>query len=189
MQTPVLRPSVPNHFLQTGLAVLIAGLLAMSTAPNRASAQGQQRPEAQGTDVESPEAIVEALYESVSAPAGEKRNWSRFRSLFLPEARLIATHRRDGRAVRTTRTVEEFIEALGTDPLEEAFSEVELGAEQQRFGDIAHVFSAYQQRRGPDAEAYDRGINSFQLWSDGDRWWIAALMWHEDGPIPERYQD
>lgn len=95
----------------------------------------------------------------------------------------------DGEAVRPTRTVEEFIEVLGTEPLEEGFSEVELGAENQRFGDIAHLFSAYDQRRGPDAEAYDRGINSFQLWSDGDRWWIVTLMRHEDGPLPERYRD
>jgi hypothetical protein len=39
-------------------------------------------------------------------------------------------------------------------------------------------------------EPVDQGINSFQLWHDGDRWWIVNLMWHEeweDASIPERY--
>src|SRR4051812_9929672 len=42
-------------------------------------------------DVASEDAIVAALYDAISGPAGQKRNWDRFRSLFVPGARLIPT--------------------------------------------------------------------------------------------------
>lgn len=41
-------------------------------------------------DVASPEAVVEALYEVISGPADEPRDWDRFRALFLPGARVMA---------------------------------------------------------------------------------------------------
>ena len=39
-------------------------------------------------DVESPDAIIKAMYDTISGPAG-KRNWYRERSLFLDGAHLI----------------------------------------------------------------------------------------------------
>src|SRR5215470_16052272 len=44
---------------------------------------------ATAADVASPEAIVAAYYESLSGPAGKKRDKTRFLSLFLPGARLL----------------------------------------------------------------------------------------------------
>jgi hypothetical protein len=35
-----------------------------------------------------------------------------------------------------------------------------------------------------------RGINSFQLWNDGKRWWVITIFWqseNKDQPIPEKY--
>lgn len=37
------------------------------------------------------DAIVKEAYASISGPKGEKRDWNRFRSLFLPGGRLIYT--------------------------------------------------------------------------------------------------
>ena len=37
-------------------------------------------------DVSSPEAIVAAVYDVISGPAGQKRNWDRMRTLFVPDA-------------------------------------------------------------------------------------------------------
>ena len=42
-------------------------------------------------DVASVDAIITALYDVISGPAGGKRDWDRFRSLFIPEARLISS--------------------------------------------------------------------------------------------------
>ena len=46
-------------------------------------------PAARPADVSSADAIIAALYDVISGPAGQKRDWDRFRSLFVPGARLI----------------------------------------------------------------------------------------------------
>src|SRR5579863_3279082 len=48
-------------------------------------------PAAKPADVASPDAILAATYDVISGPAGQKRDWDRFRSLFIPGARLIPT--------------------------------------------------------------------------------------------------
>src|SRR3954463_4375053 len=48
-------------------------------------------PPAAAADVAAPEAIVNAYYEALSGPAGKKRDWNRFLSLFFPGARLLPT--------------------------------------------------------------------------------------------------
>ena len=44
-------------------------------------------------DVATPDAIIKAMYDTISGPAG-KRNWYRERSLFLDGARLIPIGKR-----------------------------------------------------------------------------------------------
>ena len=48
-------------------------------------------------DVSSPEAIVAAVYDVISGPAGQKRNWDRMRILFVPDARMIPTGKKTNR--------------------------------------------------------------------------------------------
>ena len=45
-------------------------------------------PPAKPADVASPDAILAATYDVISGPATQKRDWDRFRSLFIPGARL-----------------------------------------------------------------------------------------------------
>lgn len=172
-------------------AVVLAALL---LAPGALAAQQDtpDGPAVDPADVESPDAIVAAVYESISGAAGEERAWDRFRALFVPGARLIPSGRRpDGTAGHEILTVEEYIEGATRAFAESGFFETEIHAESERYGDIAHVFSTYESRHAADdAEPFQRGINSFQLWHDGDRWWIVNIFWHaerEDAPIPERY--
>jgi hypothetical protein len=48
-------------------------------------------------DVQSIDAIVEALYNVISGDSAVKRNWDLMRTLFIPEAKMISTGiRRDG---------------------------------------------------------------------------------------------
>src|SRR5438477_11607807 len=42
-------------------------------------------------DVESIDGIIAAIYDVISGPAGQKRDWARERSLFMRGARLIPT--------------------------------------------------------------------------------------------------
>lgn len=185
-------PPAPSLPTIATAALLAAGTLAaVAVSPLAAQEAQPERPEAAPADVATPEAIVAAAYESISGAAGEARDWDRVRSLFVPEARLIPSGRGPGGETDyQVLTVEEFIEYAGRAFGDSAFYEREIHAEQERYGDIAHVFSTYVSLRSPDAEPFARGINSFQLWHDGQRWWIVTIFWHEeheDAPIPERY--
>jgi len=155
-------------------------------------------PMADPADVESVEAIVTAVYESISGDAGVPRDWDRFRALFLPGARLmpVATEHMDNgrRSSINSMSPEQFAE--GTDEFFEAegFYEVEIGNVTEVYGDIAHRFSSYGAfyTDDPNEEPFNRGINSFQLLHDGERWWILTIFWQHEpdaGPIPERYLD
>ena len=156
----------------------------------------RERPEADPADVKSPDAIVNAMYDVISVGKKDSVDWDRLRSLYVPEARVISASRIEGGgAQHDATTVEDFVrwgKRLAQQLSGQGYIEREIHAETERFGDIAHVFSTYETihtAKGPEPVA--RGINSFQLWHDGDRWWIVSLMWHherEDAPIPERYE-
>jgi hypothetical protein len=46
----------------------------------------------------------------------------------------------------------------------------------ERWGSIMEAFSTYESRHDPkDAVPFARGINSFQLFFDGTRWWIMTI--------------
>ena len=143
-------------------------------------------------DVESVNAIVAAVYDVISGPAGQKRNWDRMRTLFIPEARLIPTGKRqDGSFGKRVMSVEEYITNSGPILERDGFFEREIGRKQEQFGNIVHVFSTYDSKRKlEDEKPFARGINSIQLWNDGSRWWIMTIFWqgeNKDQPIPEKY--
>ncbi len=149
-------------------------------------------PEPAAADVESVESIVAALYDVISGPIGEPRDWDRMRSLFLPTARLLPVQRTpDGRVVHRALTVEDYIRGSGATLEEIGFRESEVARRVERFGDVAHVFSTYEAHRDGVAEPILRGVNSIQLIRSGGRWWIASLTWsaeRPDLPIPPRYR-
>ena len=143
-------------------------------------------------DVSSPEAIVAAVYDVISGPAGKKRNWDRMRTLFVPDARMIPTVKRpSGESTRRVLTVEEYIANSGPFLEKDGFFEMEIGKKTEQFGNIVHVFSTYESKRTlTDEKPFMRGINSFQLWYDGKRWWVITILWQsesKDTPIPGKY--
>lgn len=141
-------------------------------------------------DIESPDAIVGALYRIISGPAGD-RNWSRLRSLFLDGARLIAAgqriHREDGFQVMS---VDEWIEDIGPYLGENDFYETEIVRHSDRFGNMINAFSTFEARNAPDGPSIARGINAIQLVQTDKRWWIVGIMWdneNRDNPIPGEF--
>ena len=145
-------------------------------------------------DVSSPEAIIAAVYDVISGPAGQKRNWDRMRTLFVPDARMIPTGKRaTGESTRRVLAVEEYITSSGPFLEKDGFFEIEIGKKIEQFGNIVHVFSTYESKRAmTDEKPFMRGINSFQLWYDGKRWWVITILWQnesQDTPIPEKYID
>ncbi|HEX6192881.1 MAG TPA: hypothetical protein VFZ42_10990 [Chitinophagaceae bacterium] len=143
-------------------------------------------------DTKSPQAIVKALYTIISGPAGEQRNWQRFRKLFTTEAKLIPISTRPGgESVKRPLSIEEYITTAGPYLEKEGFFEREIGSKVELFGYMAHVFSTYESRRkASDEKPFMRGINSIQLWNDGVRWWIVNIIFQnesKDYPIPGGY--
>lgn len=169
---------------------LVSGLLLMIVS---SSAQTKTDTVTAATkDVETVDAIVAALYNVISGPAGEPRNWNRMRSLFLPEGKLVATAvRPTGEVVKRVLTVEDYITQSGPVIEKNGFFEKEINRKQEMYGHIAHCFSTYEARRtAADVEPFMRGINSIQLYNDGKRWWILTVFWqteNKDLLIPKEY--
>ena len=142
-------------------------------------------------DVASEDAIITALYASISGPAGQKRDWERFRPLFIADARLIVARppRADGPQPPRVMTVEQYIAGAGA--LENGFFEVEISQVSETFGGVTHRFSTYEsRRRAEDPTPFSRGINSIQLLNDGTRWWVVTVFWDSErpnNPIPAKY--
>jgi len=141
-------------------------------------------------DLEAISAAVEEMYAMISGPAGP-RDWSRQANCFHPDARQIRTWvDEDGRPALKMMGVEEYAHDTAPYFAANAFFEVEIGRRIDLFGNVAHVWSAYEARRAPDdAEPERRGINSIQLFRDAKLGWrIISMIWdneREGVEIPE----
>jgi hypothetical protein len=134
------------------------------------------------TDEEAIGAAVDEMYAMISGPAGP-RDWSRQDKCFLPEARQVRTWvDAEGRAAKQSMGLEDY--SRDTQPFFDAnaFYEIETSRRIDVFGNIAHVWSAYEARRSPDdSEPERRGINSIQLFNDPDRGWrIIHMIWDNE---------
>jgi hypothetical protein len=134
------------------------------------------------SDEEAIGAAVDEMYAMISGPAGP-RDWSRQANCFLAEARQVRTWvDEEGRAAKKAMGLDEY--ARDTQPFFDAhdFYEIETGRRIDVFGNIAHVWSAYEARRSPDDPTPERrGINSIQLFNDPDRGWrILHMIWDNE---------
>jgi hypothetical protein len=167
----------------------IASILIAVTSPIGAQ---NAPPAAKPADVASIDAILHALYDVISGPQGQIRDWDRFRSLFLPGARLVPTGRAaDGAARHRVMTAQEYVDANAEGLVDLGFTEKEIARTVEQFGNVAHAFSTYEShftQQGQPRTA--RGINSIQLFNDGARWWVLSIFWDSerpDNPIPAKY--
>ncbi len=139
-------------------------------------------PKPRPEDVRSPENLLSACYAVISGPAGP-RDWDRFRSLFLPQARLTASHqRKDGTTSVTLLGVMDYVNLAGAGFTKSGFFENSIHNETRRYGNIVQIFSSYESRKSPSEAPFARGINSFQMVYDGTRWWIVSILWDEETP-------
>lgn len=142
----------------------------------------------QPKDVETLDGLMRAFYEVVNVAPDGPRQWSRDRTLYVPWIRFVATGmspsgRPEVEVWDHQRLVDE------TEPLvRKGFREREIHRTQSRYGNIVHIDSTYEAEHGPEGKATrSRGVNSLEVFFDGNRWWIASVMWmYEDAdhPIP-----
>jgi hypothetical protein len=154
------------------------------------SHQTHARPQPRPEDIGSPDAIVKAMYDTLSGPAG-KRNWHRWRSLFVDDARLIPISRRiSGEEGFRIMSIDEWIAEAEPFYLENDLWETEIVRHSNRFGNMIQAFSTYEARNDPDGTPQLRGINAVQLVYMEGRWWVVTVMWDcetRQNPIPEEF--
>lgn len=191
MNTPVIRVLLVSCVLSLGLACSPSSR-AQQAAASAHKAPAPALPAARPADVSTKSAILKAVYDVISGPAGQPRDWKRFRSLFVPGARLVAVQRdKNGVDHLLTFTPEQFAEKAGPYMREHGFFERETHRRTDRYGAIAQVFSTYASRHArSDPKPFQRGINSFQLYWDGHRWWVVTIYWQPERAglsIPKRF--
>jgi hypothetical protein len=142
--------------------------------------------------VASPDGIIAAVYDVISGPAGQKRDWDRMRSLFYPGARLIRTAaKKEGGMGATSFSVQDYVDRASVYFEKNGFFEKEIARRTEKWANILQAFSTYESRHdAKDAAPFARGINSLQLFFDGTRWWILTIYWQEetpDNPLPAEF--
>jgi hypothetical protein len=147
-------------------------------------------PAAQPKDVDSIEHILAATYDVISGPPGP-RDWDRFRSLFYSGARLIPSWRDDKGNIKTRDlSPDDYAKSGAAYFTKEGFFEVSIANRVESWDHIAEVWSTYESRHAKGEKPFARGVNSFQLFFDGTRWWILTIYWEDENPehmLPEKY--
>ncbi len=131
------------------------------------------------TDEKSIGGVIDEMYAMISGPAG-RRDWGRQANCFTPDARQIRTFVDDaGRPRRTSMSLDDYVRDTTPFFAANAFYEIATSRRIDVFGNIAHVWSAYEARSAPEDETTKRrGINSIQLFREaGHGWRIVAMIW------------
>ena len=142
---------------------------------------------ARPSDVASVDSIIAALYDANTIMVDQKRDVDRFRSLFVPGARLMPTVRGPNGSILRIQSVDDYVRQASSGPPRHGFSEREIARTSQAFGSIMQVFSTYETHRDSTDTHPVHGINSIQLFNDGTRWWLVGVLWdieRPDNPIP-----
>jgi hypothetical protein len=148
-------------------------------------------PAARPGDVDSVEHILAAIYDVISGPAGAPRDWDRFRSLFYSGARMTSTRRDDkGAVIIRTLTPDDYPARTKEAFAKDGFFENAVANHIEHWDHMAHAWSSYESRHAKGEKPFARGINSFQLVNDGNRWWILSVYWKSEDaahPVPDQY--
>ena len=176
------RPALVRSSL--ALLLLPAALVAQ-TPPRRHVSVPTVAPRA--ADVASVDGVVKAYYDVISGPAGEPRQWSRDRSLYIPDLRFVATGFAREHPYARVMDHQTFVDGSDSAMVHDGFFEREIHRVTRTYGNIAQVFSTYEEHRTVDGPVQGRGVNALQLFWDGSRWWVASAIWFEEDaahPIP-----
>lgn len=140
-------------------------------------------------DVSTIDGIVKAFYETISGPKGTPRQWSRDKTLYMPDVRFVSMSEDDGKIRASVMDHQQYVNATNESFVKNGFNEREINRVVRRFGNIVHVFSTYEFTNDAGTDK-GRGINSIELYWDGVRWWISAASWDDErpnNPIPKEF--
>jgi hypothetical protein len=149
--------------------MIVALLAAAAMAPTQSTSL---------SDITQIDQVVHAVYDVISGPPGQKRDFDRMRSLFAPGATLKAIGPKGLRG----GSLDDYINRNSAILEKEGFTERELGRRHvELWGGLATVWSAYDGRTA-NGSFHERGINSFQLVKVEGKWLVASILWQEETP-------
>jgi hypothetical protein len=128
-------------------------------------------------DLAAIDQAIHAVYDVISGPPGQKRDFDKMRSLFAPGATLKAI----GPKGLHGGSVEDYITRNAAVLEKEGFTERELGRRVEVWGGLATAWSAYDGRTA-NGSFHERGVNSFQLVKIDGKWLVASILWQEETP-------
>ncbi|WP_374471943.1 nuclear transport factor 2 family protein [Arenimonas sp.] len=152
--------------------LLATGILLLAPALAQAAAQ-------------TPGQAVASLWRALSHEPGEAADLATLRGLFHEDAVVFGSRSRDGKPSLTRRSAAEFLAALaGVDA--SGFHEREIHRMVEVVDRFATVYSVVESRTDRDAPKADfTGVNSLQLYFDGERWRVLSLYYH----VPDDARD
>ncbi len=180
VRLPASASLLPSLLL---LSVLAAAPLSVRAAGETRAAQAACGMQPSDPVAASPGSLVRALYTIVSGPAGSAKDWARLERLHAPGALITPTQH--GNAIAFAAAPQSLARFIGLNVrlfAQRGFYERETFQRVQRFGHVAHVWSGYETREHPQGPVEGRGINSFQLLHDGQRWCVLSATWDTDTP-------
>jgi hypothetical protein len=138
---------------------------------------------ARPADVGSIDGLMTALYQVLSGPAGQAREWGRDGTLYLKDSRFIWWETDDAGKRRMVNVDHQgAVDLLNAEMVEKGYFVREIHRVAHVYGNMAEILSTYEARETPQGPVTERGVNSLQLVNDGKRWWIMALAFDEESP-------
>jgi hypothetical protein len=123
-------------------------------------------------------AAVDAIYEVISGPVGQARDFDAMREMFVPNAVLGAVGPGpEGHGRGSVGSVENYIERSGTFLVENGFTERATRTDITVYGELASVRSAYEGVSGLTGEVIVTGVNFITLFKIDGEWKVASLLW------------
>ncbi|HEX3384851.1 MAG TPA: hypothetical protein VHS53_06675 [Mucilaginibacter sp.] len=132
-----------------------------------------------GDDVGTLDGIIKAYYDVVSVKKGEKVSYERDSLLHIADVRVgSAGIDAKGHPVLHYTTLLQYHKESDAYMEKNGFYERETARQVLNIRNIYHVWSSYLERNEPGGRIIGQGINSIELYYDGNRFWI--LGWFYD---------
>ncbi|MDO5968854.1 hypothetical protein Q4Q35_03460 [Flavivirga aquimarina] len=109
------------------------------------SVQSQEKTKDHSEKVQTLDSTIKTLYAVISGEKGVERDWTLFKFLFKPDAKLIPSGKnKEGNYKVRYMKPDDYIKSSGKWLVENGFFEKEIHREVDIFGNIAQVFSTYE---------------------------------------------
>lgn len=148
----------------------------------------------------SPDALIDALYQSVTFGPGEECDFKKMEQIFLPGATFIMPPGRGEK--RKIGHLKDFFadwrrfldDPQVQEPLKKwGFNERIVNRRTDQFGDIAHSYVVFEVRFDPEQQnPLGTGVDSIQLIRIDGRWWVSSIntqFVRPNVPLPRRFLD